>query len=324
MSDFIEVTEDVTIIETDGDHVEVIESSSQAVTELSQALSAHKADVSNPHAVTKAQVGLGSVDNTPDASKPVSAAQQAALDGKANFPNSNSHVPQRDVNGNQSSLPYTSGAFTANTLVQRTGSGAIFVGPSSNNAHAAQQGYVDAADALRLQISDPRTPIRGTGFPNGVVIAPVGSIYIDTAATNGAISWIKASGTGNTGWVVEYGDTGWRNITSTAQFGWGAVEIRVRRVNENVYWGFEALSAAAMTNIQFMTAPVGFGFSGSTYADRQFLTTAASPAQVWRVTMINSGAMQVQGSTTSVALLYGSLVSTTTVAWPTTLPGTAL
>lgn len=33
-------------------------------------------------AVTKSDVGLGNVDNTPDSSKPVSTAQQAALDGK--------------------------------------------------------------------------------------------------------------------------------------------------------------------------------------------------------------------------------------------------
>lgn len=37
----------------------------------------------NPHAVTKAQVGLGSVDNTSDLGKPVSTAQQTALDLKA-------------------------------------------------------------------------------------------------------------------------------------------------------------------------------------------------------------------------------------------------
>jgi hypothetical protein len=38
----------------------------------------------NPHAVTKAQVGLGNVDNTADTSKPVSTATQTALNGKAN------------------------------------------------------------------------------------------------------------------------------------------------------------------------------------------------------------------------------------------------
>lgn len=45
-------------------------------------LSAHTGDTANPHAVTKAQVGLGSVDNTADADKPVSTAQQTALDAK--------------------------------------------------------------------------------------------------------------------------------------------------------------------------------------------------------------------------------------------------
>ncbi len=45
-------------------------------------LIAHIANKSNPHGVTKSQVGLGSADNTSDANKPVSSAQQAALDKK--------------------------------------------------------------------------------------------------------------------------------------------------------------------------------------------------------------------------------------------------
>lgn len=49
------------------------------------ALTTHTSNTSNPHSVTKAQVGLGSVDNTSDAGKPVSTAQQTALDLKANI-----------------------------------------------------------------------------------------------------------------------------------------------------------------------------------------------------------------------------------------------
>lgn len=45
----------------------------------------HLANVSNPHSVTKAQVGLGNVDDTSDANKPVSTAQQSALNLKANL-----------------------------------------------------------------------------------------------------------------------------------------------------------------------------------------------------------------------------------------------
>lgn len=49
---------------------------------LKAAQDAHKEDLNNPHAVTKSQVGLGNVDNTSDLNKPISTAQQAALDGK--------------------------------------------------------------------------------------------------------------------------------------------------------------------------------------------------------------------------------------------------
>jgi hypothetical protein len=42
-------------------------------------IDSHIANTSNPHAVTKLQVGLGNVDNTSDASKPVSTAQQTEI-----------------------------------------------------------------------------------------------------------------------------------------------------------------------------------------------------------------------------------------------------
>ena len=45
----------------------------------------HIQDTSNPHSVTAAQVGLGNVDNTSDVDKPVSTAQQAALDLKVSI-----------------------------------------------------------------------------------------------------------------------------------------------------------------------------------------------------------------------------------------------
>lgn len=40
----------------------------------------HKADTANPHSVTATQVGLGNSDNTSDINKPVSTAQQTAID----------------------------------------------------------------------------------------------------------------------------------------------------------------------------------------------------------------------------------------------------
>ena len=52
--------------------------------EALQELGAHKVSTANPHGVTKAQVGLGNVDNTSDANKPISTAGQTALNLKAN------------------------------------------------------------------------------------------------------------------------------------------------------------------------------------------------------------------------------------------------
>ena len=52
--------------------------------ETTDKVNSHLEDFENPHQVTKAQVGLGDVDNTSDVNKPVSKAQQTALDAVKN------------------------------------------------------------------------------------------------------------------------------------------------------------------------------------------------------------------------------------------------
>lgn len=67
------------------DHLELDNVGVNTHAEIDTALAesaTHIADLSNPHGVTKAQVGLSNVDNTSDLSKPVSTATQAALDTK--------------------------------------------------------------------------------------------------------------------------------------------------------------------------------------------------------------------------------------------------
>jgi len=50
-------------------------------------IDAHLANTANPHAVTKAQVGLSNVDNTSDINKPISTATATALTAKADLVN---------------------------------------------------------------------------------------------------------------------------------------------------------------------------------------------------------------------------------------------
>lgn len=65
--------------------------------EAAGAVSAHAANTSNPHATTKAQVGLGNVDNTSDLGKPISTAAQTALAGKQDSLISGTNI--RTING---------------------------------------------------------------------------------------------------------------------------------------------------------------------------------------------------------------------------------
>lgn len=71
------------------------------VTALETKVNNHIANKSNPHTVTKTQVGLGNVNNTSDADKPVSTAQATAIAdakaaGTAAQTSINSHAGRRD------------------------------------------------------------------------------------------------------------------------------------------------------------------------------------------------------------------------------------
>ena len=82
--------------------------------------------------------------------------------------------------------------------------------------------------------------IHGQGMPNGKVEAPVGTTYVDTAVTNGALKWIKRSGAGNQGWEVLTGDTGWRTLNIKSKL--GNSFLKVRRKNDLVTYQFGGLS----------------------------------------------------------------------------------
>ena len=81
--------------------------------------------------------------------------------------------------------------------------------------------------------------IHGTGMPNGKVTAPVGTTYVDTEATNGALKWIKRTGADNRGWEVLTGDTGWRTLNIVSKL--GNSYLKVRRKNDTVMYQFGGL-----------------------------------------------------------------------------------
>ena len=105
------------------------------------------------------------------------------------------------------------------------------------------QQYNDSALVSRVSALENKPTnqfeIHGTGMPNGVVEAELGTTYVDKNKTNGALKWIKTTNGGNTGWEVLIGDTGWRTLNSVSRA--GNSFIKIRRVNNLVTYQFGGL-----------------------------------------------------------------------------------
>jgi len=123
------------------------------------------------------------------------------------------------------SIPKTPQKLTlsGNTLILSDGGGNVTLPTSSGTGGQVNQ-----------------YEIHGTGMPNGKVEAPVGTTYVDTAVTNGALKWIKRSGTNNQGWEVLTGDTGWRTLNIKSKL--GNSFLKIRRKNDLVTYQFGGLS----------------------------------------------------------------------------------
>ena len=96
---------------------------------------------------------------------------------------------------------------------------------------------ITGGNSVELPVN--RYEIHGTGMPNGVVEAEIGTTYVDKNKTNGALKWIKTTNGGNQGWEVLTGDTGWRTLNSVSKLGNSFVKIR--RVNNLVTYNFGGL-----------------------------------------------------------------------------------
>lgn len=126
-----------------------------AITANKNAIDTHVANTENPHNVTKAQVGLGNVDNTSDADKPISTATQAALDGKASLSGDNNFTG--------------SNSFTKTVSFD---SSATFANGFTVNSGTAYFGMLNAIDCDNGGISTPRIKLsESMGDEHGILSA---------------------------------------------------------------------------------------------------------------------------------------------------------
>ena len=111
--------------------------------------------------------------------------------------------------------------LNGNTLILSDGGGSVTLPETSQNA------------------STSSSELAGTGMPNGKVEGKLGQTYVDTAKTNGALKWIKRTPSGNQGWAVLDGDTGWKTLNSASKL--GNSYVKARRINDIVQLQFGGL-----------------------------------------------------------------------------------
>ena len=112
--------------------------------------------------------------------------------------------------------------------------------PSAESVANLTQKFGEHTNKIQVLETKAGYEIHGTGMPNGRVTAPIGTTYVDTAVTNGALKWIKESGDGDRGWKVLIGDTGWRTLNIVSKL--NTASLQIRRVNNAVTYNFGGLS----------------------------------------------------------------------------------
>lgn len=159
--------------------------------------------------------------------------------------------------------------------------------------------------------------IAGNGMPNGKVLAPVGSTYIDRDATNGAIRWIKKTG-GNSvnGWAVDYGDTGWLNITpNPLPANIASTTIKIRRCGDIVEFSMDSSEFVLAAEMKmFDRLPEGFRIPSGIYINAGLGPETSHSGRI----SLTSNQVKTQASVGKYKTTY--VRYTTDDLWPVTLP----
>ena len=191
-------------------------------------LISHLGNKSNPHEVTKAQVGLENVDNTSDADKPVSTAQSTAIaaakkEGTNAQKNLNSHLSDFEIHITDEERSRWNNATGGGepfvvTLVYDSDIGelisdctAVEIYEAYQNwkvVYAEREGQVFRLNEITPEFAGFGTVI--TVFDNGAPISMTGQIFIDE---NGAASEYWSDLTKRSSSYEGNGTTSTRNIS---------------------------------------------------------------------------------------------------------------
>jgi len=150
--------------------------------------------------LTKAHIGLGNVNNTTDAAKPISTATQTALNTKLTSPGAGAANRLVGLDAAGAAVAVPRGAeLGANLVVQRDGNGQVAVPetPTATN-HGTSKGYVDTQVGSK---ADDSTVVKTTGAQTvaGVKTFSSAPVVPDAAFSQAKVAGLPAALAGKVG-----------------------------------------------------------------------------------------------------------------------------
>ena len=310
---------------------------------------AHLVDFNNPHQVTKAQIGLGNVDNTSDANKPVSTLVQSALNLKQDVLVSGTNI--KTINGvsilGSGNIDLSSVAAVT-SVNSKVGAVVLTTADISENSNlyytnARVKAYADTLyPSLTGSYSNPSwitsiawaklsgtpTSLSGYGITDPVVFS--NTVYGNPAFI-GTLAWSKLIGTPTTlsGYGITDALTMTRTITIngvtqdlTSNRTWNVGDIVSSGSYNNPSW-ITSLNwnkiASTPTTLSGYGITDGVSTSGS-YSNPSWITDLAF-SKITGYSVPTLAQVTTAGATTTNAITVGGLTVATNLIYTDTVNG---
>ena len=295
----------------------------------------HSGSTSNPHSVTKAQVGLGSVDNTADTAKPVSTAQQTALNLKANIASPTFTGTVGGITAAMVGAPSGSGTSTGTN----TGDNAVNTLYSGLVTNATHTGDVTGATALTITanaVTNAKAAQMAVNTIKGRITAGTGNAEDLTAANvrtilnvaDGANNYVHITNANLTGEVTSVGNA--TTVTNAAVIGKvltgyvsGAGTVAatdtilqaINKLNGNV--ALKGVGDVTLVGVQTLTNKTLTGYTETVYTLAGTVIDVANGTVQTKTLAANTTFTESLADGQSVML--GITAGAYSVTWPTTV-----
>jgi len=207
--------------------------------------------------VTKSMVGLGSVDNTSDANKPVSTATQTALDLK--LASATAATTYETITNVALKAPIASPTFTG--TVSGVTKSMVGLGSVDNTTDAAKPVSTATQTALDLKVDESLFDAKGDLLVASADNTPAKL----TVGTNGYLLTANSSATNGVEWAAapvslpsQTGNSGKYLTTDGSSATWGTLVVPISTgtvtVNQNTAQDVDTTALSAFTSIEYMVS----------------------------------------------------------------------